>query len=131
MNNSSSMKKLFQEIIQSVTDSVSEAESRTFLDALNELDNSYKGGEPKQYKRTNKMKNSPKTTGVISSGNRVSATVYLDQSYDYDTGTYYTPKVFSEAESGGSGIKMTPGFWKKTEKKAQINLINAMGKRFK
>lgn len=131
MSNSASMKNLYQQIIQVMNDGVREAESKTFLNALDELNSSYSGGVPKVYSRTNKMKNSPKTTGVISSGNKTHASVYLDQSYDYDTGTYYTPKVFSEAESGGSGIKMRPNFWKRTEDKAKINLDGAMKKRFK
>ena len=56
------------------------------------------------------MKNSARTTGVVGGGDSVSATVYLDQGYNYNTGTYSTPHVFSEAESGGSGIVLTSGY---------------------
>ena len=55
-----------------------------------------------------------------------------------NTRTYYDlehlwadPHVFSEAESGGSGIVLTSGFWQRTEQKAQQYAEQAFEKRFK
>lgn len=130
MGNVGAMKFLFDKMFQEIISSVSETESQTFLTAVNELNTSHSGREPKVYKRTGQLKNSPRTTGVIVSGNTVIAKIYLDQQYNYDTGTYSTPKVFSEAEAGGSGIVVTPGFWKRTESKVPIYLSKAFSKRF-
>ena len=102
MGNMGAMAGLWRQIQNEMRDAVSEAESKTFLTANQELTASYAGGKPKEYERTYQMKNSARTTGVVGGGDSVSATVYLDQGYNYDTGTYSTPHVFSEAESGGS-----------------------------
>lgn len=131
MGNMGAMAGLWRQIQNEMRDAVSEAESKTFLTANQELTASYAGGEPKEYKRTNQMKNSARTTGVVCGGDSVSATVYLDQGYNYNTGTYSTPHVFSEAESGGSGIVLTSGFWQRTEQKAQQYAEQAFAKRFK
>lgn len=131
MGNLAAMAGLWRKIQNEMEAAVSEAESKTFLTANQELNASYVGREPKVYKRTNQMKNSVRTTGVIDSGTKVTATVYLDQGYDYNTGTYSTPHVFTEAESGGSGIVMTQGFWERTETKARSYAKSAFTKRFK
>lgn len=131
MGNMGAMAGLWRQIQNEMRNAVSEAESKTFLTANQELTASYAGGEPKEYKRTNQMKNSTRTTGVIDSGDSVSAIIYLDHGYNYDTGTYSTPHVFSEAESGGSGIVLTSGFWQRTEQKAQQYAEQAFAKRFK
>ena len=131
MGNMGAMAGLWRQIQNEMRNAVSEAESKTFLTANQELTASYAGGEPKEYKRTTQMKNSTRTTGVIDSGDSVSAIIYLDQGYNYDTGTYSTPHVFSEAESGGSGIVLTSGFWQRTEQKAQQYAEQAFAKRFK
>lgn len=131
MGNMGAMAGLWRQIQNEMRDAVSEAESKTFLTANQELTASYTGGKPKEYERTNQMKNSTRTTGVIDSGDSVSAIVYLDQGYNYDTGTYSTPHVFSEAEFGGSGIVLTSGFWQRTEQKAQQYAEQAFAKRFK
>lgn len=131
MGNMGAMAGLWRQIQNEMRDAVSEAESKTFLTANQELTASYAGGQPKVYERTGQMKNSARTTGVVGGGDSVSATVYLDQGYNYDTGTYSTPHVFTEAESGGSGIVLTPGFWRRTEAKAKQYTESAFAKRFK
>ena len=112
MGNMGAMAGLWRQIQNEMRDAVSEAESKTFLTANQELTASYAGGEPIPpeqggYVRTYQMKNSARTTGVVGGGDSVSATVYLDQGYNYNTVTYSTPHVFSEPESGGSGIVLT------------------------
>lgn len=104
MGNVGAMQSLFNKIRREIQSAMNEAESKSFLTAMDEINTSYSSGEPKVYERTGQMKNSVRTTGVMSSGNEVVAKIYLDQQYNYNTGTYSTPKVFSEAESGGSGI---------------------------
>ena len=130
MGNMGAMAGLWRQIQNEMRNAVSEAESKTFLTANQELNASYNTETPKIYERTNQLKNSVRTTGVIGGGNEVSATIYLDQGYDYNTGTYSTSHVFTEAEHGGSGIVLTPGFWQRTESKIPIYLSKAFSKRF-
>lgn len=133
MGNMGAMAGLLAKIQNEMKAAVSEAATKTFEAAQTELNASYAGGQPKKggYQRTDQMRNSPRTTGVTGGGNSVSAKVYLDQGYSYNTGSYSTPHVFTEAESGGSGIVMTPGFWQRTEQKAQQYVEEAFSKRFK
>lgn len=131
MGNIGAMAGLWRQIQNEMEAAVSEAESKTFQTAMSELSASYAGDTPKEYKRTNQMKNSVRTTGVVDGSNTATATIYLDQMYDYNTGTYATPHVFTEAESGGSGIVMTPGFWERTETKARSYAESVFAKRFK
>lgn len=126
------MDALFREITQAMSECMNEVESLTYLDALNNMSDAYANKQKNvQYKNTYQMLNSPRTTNVMQIGDTVSAKVYLDQSYNYNTGTYSTPKVFSEAESGGSGIKLQSGFWQKTLDKIPINMQKAFSKKFK
>lgn len=123
---------LFDQIRQEMIGGVNETALVSFEDAKSNLSESYNNGEkPEVYKRTYKMHNSPRMNSAVSAGNTAVAKVYLDQSYSYDTGSYDTPTVFNKAETGGSGIKLIPGFWRKTESKIQKNLNEAMSKRFK
>lgn len=109
---------------------MNEAESKTFLDALDNLSDFYSGGTPSYYKRTGALGNSPKTTGVTGGGNHLHAEIYLDPMYEYNTGTYTAAKVMAEAEVGGSGIVGKSGFWQKTEEEALRNVESAFGKEF-
>lgn len=131
-SNKSNMNALFEEIMQAMSECMNEVESLTYLDTLNNMSDAYANkNENKQYQNTYQMLNSPRTTNVMKVGNTVSATIYLDQSYNYNTGTYSTPKVFDEAEKGGSGIKLKSGFWDKTLNNIPRNMQKSFSKRFK
>lgn len=131
MGNMGAMAGLWRQIQNEMRDAVSEAESKTFETAQSELNASYAGGQPVYYDRTDQLRNSVTTTGVVGGGNEVSATVYLNDGYSYSTGTYSAHKVMFEAEHGGSGIVMTPGFWQRTETKSRNYAKSAFAKRFK
>lgn len=104
-----------------------ETESLSYLDALKNTSN-YRQVEPEVYKVTYQLENSAKSTGVSGFGNSLSAQIYLDMGFNYNTGTWSTPKVFSAAEAGG--LINPGGFWEKTEQDIQRNLDSAFGKRF-
>ena len=131
MGNHGKVQNLFNQIKREIFNAVNEAESKSYLDANRNLTASYSAASPVQYERTNQLLNSARTTGAIEVGNTVVAKIYLDQGYNYNTGTYSTPKVFSEAESGGSGIVLGSGFWEKTENMIGIHFNEALSKRFK
>lgn len=131
MGNMGAMAGLLAKIQNEMKAAVSEAATKTFEAAQTELNASYTGGQPVQYNRTGQLQSSVTTTGVVGGGNEVSATIYLNDGYSYNTGTYSASQVMSEAEHGGSGIVLTPGFWQRTEQKAQQYVKEAFLKRFK
>lgn len=109
---------------------ISQAESKTYLNANENLTESYNTLKPQVYDRTYQLQNSVKTTDVQGGGNNLHAEIYLDPTYEYDTGTYTAAKVMSEAEFGGSGILLKSGFWDRTEEDAKRNIDEAFGKEF-
>lgn len=109
---------------------MSQAESKTYLNANENLTESYNTPYPQVYDRTYQLQNSAKTTDVQGSGNHLHAEIYLDPTYEYDTGTYTAAKVMAEAEVGGSGILLKSGFWERTKEDAQRNVDEAFGKEF-
>ena len=123
-NSWAALKAHLQSEMQSAMD---ETESLSYLDTLKNTSN-YRQVEPEVYKVTYQLENSAKTTGVLGSGNSLSAQIYLDMGFNYNTGTWSTPKVFSTAEAGG--LINPGGFWEKTEQDIQKNLDSAFGKRF-
>ena len=109
---------------------MSQAESKTYLNANENLSEAYNTPYPSIYKRTYQLQNSVRTTDVQGGGNHLHAEVYLDPMYDYDTGTYTAAKVMAEAEVGGSGILLKSGFWERTKEDAQRNIDESFGKEF-
>lgn len=122
-------KDLERAIQKEVQAAMSEAESKSYLDAL-ENASTYYSGTPKQYKRTYAYANSPRTTGVQGSGNHYEFGIYLDQSFDYDTGTWSTPQIFDAIENGGGGTIGNHGRWEQTEEDIKKNVEEAFRKRF-
>ncbi len=109
---------------------MSQAESKTYLNANENLTESYNTPTPQVYNRTYQLRNSVRTTDVQGSGNNLHAEIYLDPTYEYDTGTYTAAKVMTEAEVGGSGILLQSGFWERTEEDAKRNIDEAFGQEF-
>lgn len=90
---------------------IGEISQKGYEAAQNNVDGFYTG-TPVYYKRTGKLGDSPRTTGVQGKGSHVSTEIYLDDNYSYSTGTWTTEQVMEAAENGhlvGSG-----GFWQKT-----------------
>lgn len=125
-----SFAQLRSECQKKMKKAMNEAESKTYLNANENLTDFYSQGKPTEYKRTGQLGNSTRTTGVTGGGNHLHAEVYLDPTYNYDTGTYSTPKVMSEAEVGGSGILGKGGFWERTEEDAKRNVDEAFSREF-
>lgn len=107
-----------------------EAENKGFRDTQIDVSKFYGQGDPIRYKRTGKLRNTPRSTGVAGGGNHYQATIYLDTAYEYETGTYTAQKVVSKAEVGGSGILGKPGFWEKSLSDIERDFYEALAKRF-
>lgn len=79
---------------------MNETESLCYLDAVKNTSD-YRQVQPKVYEVTGQLENSGRSTGVVGGGNSYSFDIYDDMMFDYDTGTWSTPKVFTVAEAGG------------------------------
>lgn len=128
--NVTSFAQLQAECQKKMFNTMNEAESKTYLDANENMTDSYNTVNPEEYKRSYQLQNSVRTTNVQGGGNHLHAEVYLDPTYEYNTGTYTAAKVMSEAEFGGSGILLHPGFWERTEEDAKRNVDEAFSKEF-
>lgn len=71
----------------------------------------YAGGHPEYYQRTGAMGDSPHSE-TSGGGSSYLAKIYLDTSYEYDTGNWDTEKIFRVAEAGG--LVGNGGFWTNT-----------------
>ncbi len=80
-----------------------------------------------RYKRTEKLKNSPKCS-VSSSGNTAAGEIWLDTGFRYNPSGRNTETIYGYAENGGLIGK--GGFWERTERNADILVNNAFERHF-
>lgn len=91
------------------------------LDSMAEgVDMFYNGGSPTKYERTDKLRRTPKVSGVLTGSTMASFKAYLDQSGGYTTGKRPSmATVLQLANYGGvSGYRPTvgaKGFWEYSE----------------
>ena len=126
-----SMSSLKEAIKKEMKNAMDECTKKSFADAQINTTGFYKGGEPKVYKRTGQFGRSPRVQYPYEYGDNIHSSVYLDDDYEYKTGTYSTHKVFEEAEKGTSGIVGIPGTWERTLEDIEENIKQSFGKRFK
>ena len=101
---------------------IGEISQKGYETAQNNIDGFYTG-TPVYYKRTGKLGDSPRTTGVQGKGSRVSTEIYLDDNYSYETGTWTAEQVMNAAENGYGNLVGTGGFGDAPLKKCQILLM--------
>lgn len=123
-----SLESLISGLQGEIEAAVNEAESKGYLSAVKNTSD-YRQVTPKVYEVTYQLENSARTTGVIGGGNHYEAEIYLDEGFNYDTGTWSTPKIFDIAESGG--LINPGGFWARTEDEIEQEAIASFSKRFK
>lgn len=92
---------------------IGEISQKGYETAQNNVEGFYTGS-PVYYKRTGKLGDSPRTTGVQGKGSHVSTEIYLDDNYSYSTGTWTAEQVMEAAENGYGNLVGTGGFWRKT-----------------
>lgn len=107
-----------------------EVNDKGYLAAVKNTNDYYSIGNPKQYKRTYSYEHSPKSTGVIGSGDRLESEIYLDMGFKYSTGSWSTPTVFEAIELGFGGVLGKTGRWEQTEADVEKIVSEAFGKRF-
>lgn len=85
---------------------MNETESLCYLDAVKNTSD-YRQVQPKVYEVTGQLENSGRSTGVVGGGNSYSFDIYDDMMFDYDTGTWSTPKVLSNTVVNSDFLKGT------------------------
>lgn len=113
---------------------------KALADMYEETAGFYTGGEPKMYKRTGTLGDSPNVTAIteIDTGDSVqmSMKAYLDTSGNYTSGSKPSlVDVFTVANSGVGTSKLRPtvgrqGFWDRAEEKVEQDFKNTMKKIF-
>lgn len=125
--NSEALLAAIRKEMQSAMD---EVDSRGKMAAEKNSDDFYSQGSPNRYKRTYSYGDSPKSMGVIGSGDHLETEIYLDMDFSYTTGSWSTPKVFNAIEFGGGGILGKTGRWQQTEEDVERIINEAFVKRF-
>lgn len=105
---------LEKDIISKVQSCAKEAQDASLYRLSEYLDRFYNTPEPKQYIRTGHLGSSASADFFTTTHNGGYGNIYMDESIDYETGTYDTPTVFMESEIHGSKIKGNPWFWRDT-----------------
>lgn len=134
-NNWNALKKAMQEEMRKA---MVESESKSYLDALRNASDYYSEGDPIEYVRTGRFRNSPRTTDVQGHGDNLNYEIYLDQNFEYpihenSKRDWSTPTIFSAIEEGFGG-KYAPkgkhGRWQQTEEDIERDVKESFGKRF-
>lgn len=105
---------LEKDVIDKVRYVVQDAQLQSYIRLDDYMKRFYTVPQGKEYKRTGHLGNSANLGYFTPITNGASATISVDTSPFYTTGTYSTPKVFEEAEIHGSGILGVPHFWMDT-----------------
>ena len=147
----SSMAELEKQIMEEMRKAMYDAK-RQSEDDMKEAVQGYYTGSPKMYKRTGKLKKTPKTSGVSSGAKSIEFDAYLDTNSVYPSITYtYTDGHTSTSKSpsmtdvinltnygttSGSVGKLhpsigTPGYWEKALTKIEKTVDTSFGKYFK
>lgn len=125
------MKELEKMLMNEIAQGVEAASQKSFQELEDNLARFYTKGRPIFYERTGKLGMAGRTDNVAQKGNVAEARVYIDDTYQYTTGTHDTPHIIRDAEKGSAGILGQGHFWADTEKNIQKHLDDEMKKRFK
>lgn len=119
----SDMKQLEAMLSKEIRKAVHTASEKMESDLYEEVYGFYTGGEPKVYKRTGALGDTPRTTAISQDGNTVSMDIYLDLKHRYTTGkhpTMYQVLNVANDHSYASRYILNPpvgsqGFWDRAE----------------
>lgn len=122
------MKQLEQMILKEMRKSMTVASEKMLADMYGETEGFYTGGEPKYYKRTGALGDTPRTTAVSTNGNTVEFKAYLDQTHKYTKNRSMTD-VLNYANRG-INVAGRAGFWNRSEEKMRKTFYDTMEKFF-
>lgn len=111
-----SVEQLEQMLMKQINTAMQEIQNESDKIMKKNLSEFYSQGDPKRYKRTHALENTPKTSGVSSSGNASTFLAYLEQGHTYSTGRdlRYMRALLPQAEAGAYGILGKSGFWQRS-----------------
>lgn len=124
------MKELEQMLMNVMQQGVEAANQAVYKDLTDNLARFYTKGSPKMYERTGQLGMAGRSENAERHGNEVVASTYIDDTYQYTTGTHSTPEIISDAENHKAGILGEGHFWADTEKNIQNHLDTEIKKRF-
>ena len=136
------MNQLKQMIMKKVQKAMVVSQEKMLADMYDETGNFYTGREPKVYKRTGALGDTPRITTITTNSNSVSFEAYLDQKHQYTTGSNPNMlQVLRLANSkvpfytkGGHMARATvgrKGFWERANKKMKKSFNNTMRRFFR
>lgn len=126
MPTANSVQQLETMLRSHLRNAMSIAASKAEADMFGRTGEFYTQGSPVRYERTGNLGSSPKTTAVMSAGNDISFEAYLDDSWEYTTGTFSTNEAFAAAENHTEGVLGKPHFWKNAKKDIEKSVKNTI-----
>lgn len=128
------MKQLEAILAKHAKKAMSVAAAKVEADMYEETGDFYTQGNPKRYKRTGALGDTPRTTTVSVSGNTLTFNAYLDQSHQYTTGkapSMGAVLAVANDHSLAPTYVLNPPlgkqhFWERAEKKMEQTFNNTM-----
>lgn len=125
-------KSLENAILDNVREATKDCNDWTFNRLEENLSRFYESPEPTMYERTHHLEHSGKQASFANTSNGAFGTIIIDQRPFYTTGTYETPWVFENAETGyrPSNMLGNPFFWEDTMRDLEQNFMPTAFGRF-
>lgn len=136
-NNTAELERMLQAQLQKAMRVV---QSKAEADMYEEVGSFYTVGRPTIYERTGGLGSSPRTTGLMLSGNTVSFDAYLDQNQGWygrnnpnpaftsrGYASYFSPlQILNAAEYHFAHVRGRPRFWYRSEQKMERDFHNTI-----
>lgn len=135
------MKQIETILRKEVRKSMERVSQKALEDIYEETGNFYTGKEPRLYERTGALGDTPRTTSLTVSGNKISFNAYLDKNHKYTTGknptmedilnlTKATP-VHNSSVGYLRSVRGKVGFWERAKDKMERDFNETLRKTFK
>lgn len=125
-------KSLENAILDNVREATKDCNDWTFNRLEENLSRFYESPQPTMYERTHHLEHSGKQASFTNTSDGAVGVIIIDQRPFYTTGTYETPWVFENAETGyrPSNMLGNPFFWEDTMRDLEQNFMPTAFGRF-
>ena len=125
-------KGLENAILDNVREATKDCNDWTFNRLEENLSRFYESPQPTMYERTHHLEHSGKQASFANTSDGAVGVIIIDQRPFYTTGTYETPWVFENAETGyrPSNMLGNPFFWEDTMRDLEQNFMPTAFGRF-
>lgn len=124
------MTKLFNDISKQISKDARQAATMSMQRMLIKLQEEvadYETSEPRYYKHTYMLLNSPSTDGISGGMKNPNFCVYMDEDITYNTGKYNGAQVINATEEGHSKTIGNHGYFKRFEQQVPSILDECFG----